>query len=158
MCAIGLAVLGTARQVLGEAPLDVQAVHQDPVTAALADQPDVGTEPDHLPVAAATRMLLAEAEPVADAEIERCCHRHSPPSPAVTPVKLNDPRWSAGTRCAPTNSPGSSLVLSLMARTSLNASGIACVKRKFMTGRDNRPFSIRKVPSLVMPVRIAFLG
>jgi hypothetical protein len=58
----------------------------------------------------------------------------------------------------PTNSPGSSLVVVLAARTSLNASGMDCVKRKLRSGRLRRPSSIRKVPSLVIPVRIAFLG
>ncbi len=81
-----------------------------------------------------------------------------PPSAAVAPVKLNDPRWSAGTRAAPKNSPGSTLVSSPAARTSLNASGIDCVKRKFSSGRLTRPSSMRKVPSFVIPVRIAFFG
>ena len=82
----------------GVPPLDVKPVHQDPMAATGAHQADVRPEPDDLPVTAATGVLLAETKPITDAELQRRGHRHAVPSAAVTPVKLNEPRCSAGAR------------------------------------------------------------
>jgi hypothetical protein len=66
--------LRAALEVRFEASLDVKAVHQDPMTAAFADQPDVRAEARHSEFPAAAGVGLAQGDPIADAEVDRC-HR-----------------------------------------------------------------------------------
>jgi len=66
--------LWAALEVRGEASLDVETVHQDPMAAALADEADVRAEPRHAELLAAAGMGLAQGDSIADAEVDRC-HR-----------------------------------------------------------------------------------
>src|SRR5688572_5334601 len=109
----------------GEAALDLQPIEKDAMRASGTDEPDVGTQPHHGPLVAAARMWLAQPQAVPHPQIEgRRAHvAASAPSAAVAPVKLKLPRWSAGTRYPPKNSPASSFVSVPMPRTLLKASG-----------------------------------
>jgi hypothetical protein len=55
----------------GEAAFDVEAVHQDSMATALTDQPDVGPDAGDSPLAAATRVRLAQRDSVANAQVDR---------------------------------------------------------------------------------------
>jgi hypothetical protein len=67
--------LWAALHVAGEATLDVEAIHQDPMATAGADQTDVGAQPYDSPLSTPTRVLAPQADHVADAQIDRR-HRH----------------------------------------------------------------------------------
>src|SRR5438105_6151098 len=73
-------------------------------------------------------------------------------------LKAKWPRWSHGESTPVSDSPSSSRRSREIPRTSPRASTMLWVKRRSRTGRDRRPFSIRNVPSRVIPVMIACSG
>src|SRR5947209_4729672 len=87
----------------------------------------------------------------------RQCRQANERRPAQL-VKSNALSLTAGTRDAPRYSLTCNLVDAVSASVPLSASRMLCVKRKSLTGRVIFPFSIRKVPSRVMPVMIDVLG
>jgi hypothetical protein len=54
----------------GEAPLDVEAIHQDPMTAAFTDEPDVRAEARDAKLPAAAGVGLAQSDSIADAKVD----------------------------------------------------------------------------------------
>src|SRR5438093_1374675 len=73
-------------------------------------------------------------------------------------VNVNAFSRIAGTRDAPMYSPIWSLVVRLRASVPFSASRMLWVKRRSFTGRVMRPFSMRNVPSRVMPVMMDAFG
>jgi hypothetical protein len=60
----------TAFDEADQAALDAAALQKHAPAALLADQAYVGAEPDHQPGRAATRMRLAQEQPITGAQLE----------------------------------------------------------------------------------------
>ena len=90
--------LRAALEVPGEAPLDVQAVHQDPMAAAGADQADVGAEPLHPPLPGSRTGAALRSAIRSPMRSSTAANRQASDSAAVAPVKAKRPMRRAGTR------------------------------------------------------------
>ena len=119
----------------GEATLDVEAIHQHAVLAAIADQADICAEARNVPLVAPAWMSLAQGDAIANAQVNGRHPGYAPASAAVAPVKANLAIRRAGTRALmPEYSAATSRVSEPIASMALKASGIDCVKRRLRIG------------------------